>query len=56
MRKDLDMALAEGRRLGVALPATALVDRRYADLQRLGHGRSDTSSLIELLRRGDGAT
>ena len=56
MRKDLGMALAEGRRLGVALPATALVDRRYADLQRLGHGRSDTSSLIELLRRGDGAT
>jgi len=46
-------SLAQGRRLGAGLPATALVDPRCAALQRLGHGRSDTSSLIQLLRSGD---
>ena len=50
MRKDLGIALAEARRNGASLPLTALVDQHYADLQRRGHGRWDTSSLIERLR------
>lgn len=52
MRKDLGIALAEARRNGTALPLTALVDQFYADLQRAGHGRWDTSSLIARLRDG----
>jgi 3-hydroxyisobutyrate dehydrogenase-like beta-hydroxyacid dehydrogenase len=51
MRKDLGMTLAAARRHGVTLPMTALVDQFYADVQALGGGRWDTSSLIERLRR-----
>ena len=50
MRKDLGIALAEARRNGTPLPLTALVDQHYADIQRRGGGRWDTSSLIERLR------
>ena len=50
MRKDLGLVLDEGRRLGARLPATALVDQFYADVQALGGGRLDTSSLIQRLR------
>ena len=50
MHKDLGMALAEAGRNGAQLPVTALVDQFYARLQRQGHGRWDTSALIELLR------
>ena len=50
MRKDLRICLTEGDRLGASLPVTALVDQFYARLQHQGHGRWDTSSLIELLR------
>ncbi|MEO1014427.1 MAG: NAD(P)-dependent oxidoreductase [Pseudomonadota bacterium] len=50
MRKDLRIALEEGRRLGAPLPATALVDQFYADVQAMGGGRNDTSSLIRRLR------
>jgi len=54
MRKDLAIALAEGRRIGCELPVTMLVDGFYAELQDAGHGRSDTSSLItRLVPRGD---
>ncbi|MDJ0864981.1 MAG: NAD(P)-dependent oxidoreductase [Myxococcota bacterium] len=49
MRKDLGIALAEARRNGARLPLTAIVDQLYAELQRRGHGRWDTSSLISLL-------
>lgn len=49
MRKDLGICLAEGDRLGATLPITALVDRFYSALQRQGHGRWDSSALIELL-------
>jgi len=49
MRKDLGICLAEGDRIGASLPVTALVDQFYAQLQRQGHGRWDTSSLISLL-------
>jgi 3-hydroxyisobutyrate dehydrogenase len=51
MRKDLGLCLEESRRNGAALPVTALVDQFYGDVQRLGGGRWDTSSLIRRLRR-----
>ncbi|MGF1641419.1 MAG: NAD(P)-dependent oxidoreductase [Rhodospirillales bacterium] len=50
MRKDLGIVLDEARRNGAALPVTALVDQFYAQIQRRGGGRWDTSSLIRLLR------
>jgi 3-hydroxyisobutyrate dehydrogenase-like beta-hydroxyacid dehydrogenase len=50
MRKDLAMTLAAARRHGASLPLTALIDQFYADVQALGGGRWDTSSLIERLR------
>lgn len=50
MRKDLGICLAQAERIGACLPVTALVDQFYARLQRQGHGRWDSSSLIELLR------
>lgn len=46
MRKDLSIVLDEARRNGSLLPITALVDQFYAELQRDGCGRWDTSSLI----------
>ena len=49
MRKDLGLVLDEGRRNGAKLPVTALVDQFYADVQGLGGGRWDTSSLIRRL-------
>jgi 3-hydroxyisobutyrate dehydrogenase len=54
MRKDLGICLEEAGRNGALLPVTALVDARYGELQGLGRGRSDTSSLIALLDREDG--
>ena len=51
MRKDLGLCLDEARRNGASLPVTATVDQFYADLQQMGCGRSDTSSLIKRLRR-----
>jgi 3-hydroxyisobutyrate dehydrogenase len=51
MRKDLGLALDEARRLGASLPLAALVDQFYADVQALGGGRQDTSSLIRRLSR-----
>ncbi|RMB04415.1 NAD(P)-dependent oxidoreductase [Eilatimonas milleporae] len=50
MRKDLAIVLDEARRLGVSLPLTALVDQFYGDVQAMGGGRNDTSSLIRRLR------
>ena len=50
MRKDLGIVFDEAERIDATLPITALVDQFYARLQREGHGRWDTSALIELLR------
>ncbi len=50
MRKDLGLCLDEARRNGAALPVTSLVDQFYGDLQRVGGGRWDTSSLIKRLK------
>jgi 3-hydroxyisobutyrate dehydrogenase-like beta-hydroxyacid dehydrogenase len=49
MRKDLRITLDEARANGAELPATALIDQFYARLQKMGHGRLDTSSLMKLL-------
>lgn len=50
MRKDLDIALNEAGRLGVELPVTKVVDQFYADVQQMGGGRNDTSSLLRRYR------
>jgi 3-hydroxyisobutyrate dehydrogenase-like beta-hydroxyacid dehydrogenase len=50
MRKDLGLVMQEGRRNGARLPVTALVDQFYADVQEMGGGRWDTSSLVKRLR------
>jgi 3-hydroxyisobutyrate dehydrogenase-like beta-hydroxyacid dehydrogenase len=50
MRKDLGLVLEEAKRNGSRLPVTALVDQFYADVQTLGGGRWDTSSLVRRLR------
>jgi 3-hydroxyisobutyrate dehydrogenase len=53
MRKDLGLALDEGRGLGLSFPVAALVDQFYADLQAMGAGRQDISALVRRLpRRG----
>jgi 3-hydroxyisobutyrate dehydrogenase len=49
MRKDLGLTLEEARTNGASLPATALVDQFYAEIQAMGGGRQDTSSLIRRL-------
>jgi 3-hydroxyisobutyrate dehydrogenase len=51
MRKDLSICLAEARRNGASLPVTALVDQFYAEVQKMGGKRWDTSSLIARLER-----
>ena len=50
MRKDLGICLEQARRLQARLPVTALVDQFYGDLQVMGGGRWDTSSLLRRLR------
>ena len=51
MRKDLGICLDEARGNGAPLPVTALVDQFYAEVQKLGGGRWDTSSLIARFQR-----
>lgn len=51
MRKDLGLAMDEGRGLGVSLPMTALINQFYADVQAMGGGRLDTSAIIKRLPR-----
>lgn len=50
MRKDLGICLSTADEVGASLPVTALVDQFYKDVQKLGGGRWDTSSLIKRLR------
>ncbi|WOF42099.1 NAD(P)-dependent oxidoreductase [Sphingopyxis indica] len=49
MRKDLGLALEEARANGATLPVAALVDQFYAEVQKAGGGRKDTSSLVTRL-------
>ena len=51
MRKDLSICIAEARRNGANLPATALIDQFYAEVQKMGGSRWDTSSLLARLER-----
>ena len=51
MRKDLSICLDEARRNGASLPAAALVDQLYSEVQKMGGKRWDTSSLIARLNR-----
>ena len=51
MRKDLGICLAEANANGASLPVIALVDQFYKDVQGMGGGRWDTSSLIRRLRK-----
>ena len=51
MRKDLSICLDEARRNGALLPATAMIDQFYAEVQRMGGGRWDTSSLLARLNQ-----
>jgi 3-hydroxyisobutyrate dehydrogenase-like beta-hydroxyacid dehydrogenase len=50
MRKDLAICRGEAKRNGAKLPVTVLVDNYYAEIQAMGGGRWDTSSLIALLK------
>jgi 3-hydroxyisobutyrate dehydrogenase len=49
MRKDLGLTLDEARRNGASLPVAALVDQFYGEVQKMGGGRQDTSSLVRRL-------
>jgi 3-hydroxyisobutyrate dehydrogenase len=49
MRKDLGIVMEEAKRNGAKLPITAIIDQCYAEIQKQGGGRLDTSSLIKLL-------
>ena len=51
MRKDLGICLRTADAIGASLPVTALVDQFYKDVQSMGGGRNDTSSLIRRLRK-----
>ena len=50
MRKDLGICLSTAEQNGASLPVTALVDQFYKDVQKLGGGRYDTSSLFKRLQ------
>ena len=53
MRKDLGICLDAADENGASLPVTALVDQFYKDVQKMGGGRWDTSSLFKRLRALD---
>ena len=55
MRKDLSIVLGEARQNGASLPVTAVVDQFYAEVQRMGGQRWDTSSLIARLNQANKA-
>ena len=49
MRKDLGICLQTSNEIEASLPVTALVDQFYKDVQKMGGGRWDTSSLFKRL-------
>ncbi len=51
MRKDLGICLDTANETGASLPVTALIDQYYKDVQKMGGGRWDTSSLFKRLRK-----
>jgi 3-hydroxyisobutyrate dehydrogenase len=50
MRKNIGICLVTADEIGARLPVTALVDQFYKDVQLMGGGRGDTSSLIRRLK------
>lgn len=56
MRKDLGICLSTADETGASLPLTALVDQFYKDVQKIGGGRWDTSSLIKRLQALDSSS
>ena len=50
MRKDLGICLQAADETGASLPVTALVDQFYKEVQKMGGGRWDTSSLFKRLQ------
>jgi 3-hydroxyisobutyrate dehydrogenase len=50
MRKDLGICLSTANEIGASLPVTAVVDQYYKDVQKMGGGRWDTSSLFKRMR------
>jgi 3-hydroxyisobutyrate dehydrogenase-like beta-hydroxyacid dehydrogenase len=55
MRKDLAFALQEASTNGAQLPVTELVDQYYEQIEGMGGGRYDTSSLLFRLKHPDQA-
>ncbi|WP_268878176.1 NAD(P)-dependent oxidoreductase [Pseudovibrio exalbescens] len=53
MRKDLNICLKTAGEIGARLPVTALVDQFYAEVQAMGGGRWDTSSLLARMKKAD---
>ena len=53
MRKDLGIAMEEAGKNGAALPITEIVDSYYAEIQKAGGNRWDTSSLISRLENSE---
>jgi 3-hydroxyisobutyrate dehydrogenase len=51
MRKDLGIIMDEARRNGAKMDVAALIDTYYAEVQRMGGGRWDTSALITRLNK-----
>ena len=51
MRKDLRICAETAREIGADLPVTKMIDGYYAEIQDMGGGRWDTSSLIRRLQR-----
>ncbi len=51
MRKDLGICLEESKKNGAKLPITTIVNDYYGEVQEMGGGRWDTSSLIRRLTR-----
>ena len=51
MRKDLRITLEESKKNGAALPVTTIVNGFYGEIQNMGGGRWDTSSLIRRFRK-----
>ena len=49
MRKDLDIAFDQAKEFGINLEITKIVDQFYLELQKMGHNKLDTSSLVKRL-------
>jgi len=51
MRKDLKIAMDEAKKNNSPLPITKMIDEYYAEVQKMGGQRWDTSSLIKRFRK-----